>query len=269
MEKSEVFYHSPEIIYSFPVQERFKSSLDVLSLRDYKKSYFKKDIPAIDLDEYEKSKNPQSADRTVDALVGVCLVKQGKPSNAKVLLVELRMGYTNINNVSTTEIKEKIDGSIDLIKGIKTQTDIAQVVCLIFNNNIYQQSINWLQRQKHNNKLKSCEVFNPDDFCNFINLGKDLKSEPSNETKSLCQDVIREAQSGNWSYFLDNFEKLRNYFYKYVKLNEMNECKFIAGEIYKAVEALRRDVSSQSEDDTIIQEFICDEFSNLVKDYIE
>lgn len=268
MEKSEVFYHFPDIIHSFPVEDRFKSSLAGLSIKDYNKPYFKKDIPAIELDSYKQSINPHRTDRSIDALVGVTLVKQGKAATPKFLLVELRLRYKTDNNLHSTEIKQKIEGSIDLIKGLKTQIGVAQVVCLIFNNKFYQQSINWLQRQKHNNKLRTCEAFNPDNFCNFINLGKDLKFEPTKETKSLCQDVIREANLGNWSYFLDNFEKLRNYFYKYIKLKELNECKFIAGEIHKAVEVLRRDVSSQSEDDKIIQEFICDEFSNLIKDYI-
>ena len=100
-------WHFPDVIIGHSLSQKFGSSLKEISDRDYAdKGYFECDIPAIDIDSYEVSLHGDNQ-RTVDAAIGICNERQGLPVNERLLLVELRMNYKNVDNLSISTLSEK------------------------------------------------------------------------------------------------------------------------------------------------------------------
>lgn len=88
------------------------STLQEISRRDYPtKNYFNQlsRIDALDLDTYERLLHKISTDCTGDAVIGVALEKSGETlTHPFVMIVELRMGYKNGDNISLSKLKRKI-----------------------------------------------------------------------------------------------------------------------------------------------------------------
>lgn len=151
-----------ELIRQHPLWNNYGSNLNKISERDYGVNKFFKSscIDCIDVDFLEKHKSNQ-ADKTVDAAIGISSV--ANQNNTKCLmLVELRLDYQSINNVSFTEWKQKVKHSICLL----TQTiTIRPKYFFVFNREIIAQVVNKLENYKHSDsELKKYEAVSDDDF---------------------------------------------------------------------------------------------------------
>lgn len=76
-----IWLHS-DIIVSHSLYPNFGCSLSEISDRDYPdRRYITDPIEALDLDSYETSLRGRANDCTVDAVLGICNERQGKPCN--------------------------------------------------------------------------------------------------------------------------------------------------------------------------------------------
>lgn len=97
-----------------PLWDSCSSTLFNIANRDYSnKSYFRKlAIDALDIDSYEKGLRKGrrgNLNCTGDAVIGVALEKSGETlTHPFVMIVELRMGYKNGDNISLSKLKRKI-----------------------------------------------------------------------------------------------------------------------------------------------------------------
>lgn len=94
----------------------FSSDLDSLCRRDYRRAFFNQEIPCLDIDEYERFCSGQN-DCTMDAAIGIGTYDQNTVKDQRFLLVELRLGYTNANNLDYQNMSQKIDHTKDILSG--------------------------------------------------------------------------------------------------------------------------------------------------------
>lgn len=109
-------------MHSHPLWQHCASTLQEISDRDYPSQKYFKSLPAIDaldLDTYEKSLHKGKSGNqacTGDAVMGIALRKAGDHLvEQSLLLVELRMGYTNGDNLELENIRKKVEHSRDLL----------------------------------------------------------------------------------------------------------------------------------------------------------
>lgn len=104
------------VIKQHPLYTRYPSTLNAIAERDYQSgSLFDKRIECIDTDAYEKSLGGNLTEQTMDAAVGIKSYANNKSSNARLLLVELRMGYKNAGNIRKDELENKVRHTKELL----------------------------------------------------------------------------------------------------------------------------------------------------------
>ena len=256
-------WHYPQIITSHRLYSRFGSSMIDLSERDYLgKHYFTDDIPAIDLDTYETFRGGENS-RTVDAIIGVCDVRQNRVSNERLLLVELRMKYASTKRLSPTKIREKDQHSRHLLMEHPDTGIIDPMLCLVFHPDIEQQAIGWVNREKQAHSESACwYAFTPTTLCNLININRKPPYTPKEETV-LAAERFHAAAIGDDIDAIDaEFENLRAYFSKCRLRYEMGECDYLKSCVATAIKEIRYDVFSA--DDHLLLDIILDDISTVM-----
>lgn len=165
-------------------------TLNAVSNRDYPNSnYFNPDIECLDMDAYEKNVLQKSyADHTVDAVIGISTYVCNQARNARLLLIELRMGYKNISNLSETEIVMKISHTKSLVN---SDANIEQKSLFIFDNKVATRAKNWFNRQSRTCKdLRYCETCSVGDFPTVIKSISDFPYEPVHNTETIQHNVL-------------------------------------------------------------------------------
>lgn len=260
-----IWLHS-DIIVSHSLYSNFGCSLSEISDRDYpNRNYITDSIEALDLDSYETSLRDRDNDCTVDAVLGICNERQGKPCNPRHLLVELRMDYTSVNTLSSSHIRQKEVHSRDLLNACVDHTPIDPSLCLLFDNSIISQVKRWLSRmQLEHTYAQSWLVFSPSTFHNHINAGAQLPYTPKpatintiNRFKAIVetQDLgALEKESQNISHYLSDSRQ------RY----EKGECSYICQCINDSLSKLKF-WSFDDEDDLILHGIIIQDIEQLLK----
>lgn len=93
----------------------------------------------IDLDAYEKRLKKGNHNPTVDAVIGV---SSGK--SAELALIELRLNYKNVNNLSRTKLEEKVSCSKDIFSGYGK---LHPIVYFVFNKQVQSTARSWFARE--------------------------------------------------------------------------------------------------------------------------
>lgn len=99
---------------------KFKSTLQDICIRDYKTPYFKTNVVALDLDEYEKSQKSNN-DNTMDSAIGVC---NQNSKNDRLMLVELKIKVLSPKNMDMKNLRGKISHSKEILSGDKIDPQI-------------------------------------------------------------------------------------------------------------------------------------------------
>ena len=76
---------------------------------------FSKEVNYIDLDAYEQKRSPHRLLSTVDTVVGITFVCNGKRTNERSTLIEFRLRNKNINNLHLEKLKETVLHSKELL----------------------------------------------------------------------------------------------------------------------------------------------------------
>lgn len=254
-----IWLHS-DIIVSHSLYPDFGCSLSTISNRDYpNRNYITEPIDAIDLDSYETSLRGRNNDCTVDAVLGICNERQGKPCNKRHLLVELRMDYTNVNNLSATHIKQKDEHSRYLLSSCDDCVPIDLSLCLMFDQSILSQAERWLSRmQSEHSYTNSWLVFSSSTFCNYINAGKQLPYTPRHTTIMACNRFKTIGNTQNIETLDKETQNILRYLSDCRQRYEKGECSYICQCISDSLSQLKL-WKFDDEDDIIVYEIIIED----------
>lgn len=119
--------------------------LDNVSNRDYSGTdYFDKAIECLDMDAYEhKVRRPSWPEPTVDVVIGIGDSGVGVLDNKRLLMIELRMNYTNTNNLHGFDSIRKMAHTKDL-QGEDLKVD--EMAWFVFVDGVAPVAGNWLSR---------------------------------------------------------------------------------------------------------------------------
>lgn len=148
-----------------PLFSKCGSLLNDVSNRDYSGTdYFDKEIRCLDMDTYEskicKSAQPKS---TMDAVIGLASQTDGQLRDRRLLMIELRMKYKNTNNLSLSELREKMSHTRDLLSEDSLRIDSS--AWFVFNKNVTARAERWFAQQSRVEKaLAKCKVCDVSQF---------------------------------------------------------------------------------------------------------
>lgn len=231
-----VVWHFPSAVTGHSLARGFLSSLKEISDRDYPgKNYFKHDIPALDIDRYEVSREG-SNQKTADAVVGICNRRQEKPVNGRLLMVELRMNYRNVENLSVSALSGKESHTRDILHGCPDDVLVDLTYCLVFDPGLEELATRWLFRQQRaNSRLNAWKSFSPEKFCNYINAGVELSPDPKEETIILGERLKHAAEKSDVDLLEAEWDAVREYMTLCGLRYELIECRYLSDVIKEAL----------------------------------
>ena len=241
--------------------------LQDVSEKDYHgKKYFDEHIECLDMDKYEDIEcagDKRNKKETVDAVIGIKKhLDKNRFSSPYLMLLELRMGYENVKNLSGTKLAEKVSHTKELLgRG----TPLYDTIYFVFKNNVAQRVISMFHNMKlENRNLKNCEPISTDDFNKYIKSENDYPYEPENDVK----EIRRQLDINNYRNDINKFlgimaywcEKARQYRYGY----NINEYNSILGELKTIWHEFRSNNNIRlSDDDKLDAEIIEENYPEL------
>lgn len=262
-----LIWHYPEAVVRHSLYAECGSTLSAISDRDYPgRDYIKEDIQALDMDSYECSLGGDN-DCTVDAVVGICNERQGRAVSVRHLLVELRMDYTNVYNLSFSDIKRKDSHTRDLLRACRDAHATDESLCLLFDKSVVSQAERWLGRiRMEHNAASAWLVLSPAAFCSHINAGNAMPYTPRPETIAAGQRFVTAVSSGSVDVLESEFQKLRDCIYTCRRRYEMGECNYLLACLQDGIG--RFDVGAEAaDDDLILFEIIKEDIDRLLKSF--
>ncbi len=131
-----------DILKKHPLYTVYHKSLHDISLKDYlHDNYFRSDIDAIDIDKYEEDCSHGNQDKTMDALIGIADYSHNASVNARLLLVELRMGYDSISTLRHSKLRGKVKHTRAIVRST-LRVDEDNV--FVFREDIVEQAKKWM-----------------------------------------------------------------------------------------------------------------------------
>ena len=257
-----------EWIYSNAVVEEHSlyqlcaSTLNEVSNRDYPNcDYFNSAIACLDMDTYEKHiLQKGQADRTVDAVIGIATYENNRGQDPRLLLIELRMEYENISNLSKTEMERKVTYTKSLLGGEKR---IERDSLFVFNNQIASQAERWFAMQNRTGgELKHCRVRSVAGFSMLIKSISDFPYVPLHKEEDIKNSVQQFEEKAEWMNCLQQIEywcrKAEGYRYK-----NPSEFKHIAMVIKNVWNAFKQQEYTFSNDEILEIEILEEDFEFL------
>lgn len=262
-----IWPHS-DIIVTHSLYSHFGCSLSEISDRDYPgKSYIKEDIKALDLDSYETSLPNSQNDCTVDGVVGICNERQGSPCNGRHLLVELRMDYRNVENLSVSGIRQKDVHSRDLLIACPDHTPIDRSLCLVFDPSIIFQAERWVNRIKLQYTYAEYWIaFSPSTFCNHINAGKQIPYSPKHQTIQMGDRFDAIAATNSLDRLEEGYDCVRDYLTDCRNRYEKGECNYLCRRISETLDRLKSWNFSE-DDDKDLHKILIEDIEGLLESY--
>lgn len=254
-----------EYLRRHPLWLQCASTLQEISRRDYPtKNYFNQlsRIDALDLDTYERLLHKNSTDCTGDAVICIAQRKvRNKLINESLLLVELRMGYTNACNLDLDEIRKKVEHSKEIINangGVNWYQDYY----FIFSNIEAPQANNIIMRKANEKgRMTNYKVLSVSDFKNMLLDPTTLPYQPKHSEEEIIESFLATYHPLN-DLNMSQFEKTFNYWIRkcqdfklqYELLEVKHICNILKGEIAKA-----KDMIGKSRSDLLIELEIMEE----------
>lgn len=167
-------YQCAEYLQSHPLFREYACDLTALAQKDYPgKGYFEgKEIPSIDLDEYERHTS-RSNDCTSDAVIGIADVIESRMTNRRLLLTELRMDYENPKNLDFSNIRRKYVHSFEILQQYDADKRIDSEFALIFSEATEAKAKRWIRswsRESSKKEAANWATYTPGKFLQLHQL---------------------------------------------------------------------------------------------------
>ena len=198
-----------DVISEHELYLKCPSTLSEVSERDYpKKDYFSsKDILCLDMDVYEKNVLKKSTpEETVDAVIGISSYHHNRMVNPRLLLIELRMGYGDADNLVR---KQQIDKVAHTRSLLSYETNIEKTSLFVFNDNTYPTAESLFSRWRNECRaFKNFETCSVTSFDDIIKSEDDMPYEPLHNESEIRRELLQFSQKGEQQKFINKINYL-------------------------------------------------------------
>lgn len=248
-----------DFVHRHPLWDRCSATLQDISERDYPgDAYFHeiKTVDALDLDSYEHSLHRSTTECTGDATVGIALSKEGEDlKHPSLMLVELRMGYKNGDNLEIQTIKKKIEHSTGLLNE-SGACRIHPNYYFVFTDTEAPRAKNKLSRDANEiGRMKNYIVVSVSEFQNMMVDPDTLPYEPKHKKEDIEHSFVSRQTNNDafdMSAFMteydDWFDKVRKYRYQY----QLLESRHIASVLKDIAVDIRKQAYISAEDKELL-----------------
>ncbi|MEY8722209.1 hypothetical protein AALN73_13760 [Bacteroides stercorirosoris] len=206
-----------DIVISHPFACHCQSTLDGIATKDYQRSgWFDGRIVCLSLDDYETNVCKGSKDSTMDAAIGVGNYENNRITASRLMLVELRMGYENVDNLSVSSLESKISHSKDLLAG----HPVDGKSYFVFKDGVSAQAKSWVERRRKEVRERGTwVVLSVNEFNHLIQFIEDMPYVPKNDWGQIAQKLKDCIANKNWEHLCKQTdywrEKALDYKYRY------------------------------------------------------
>lgn len=225
------------------------ATLNEVSERDYPgKDYFDPAIGCLDMDTYETAICHGRPDCTVDAVIGIADCVNKCMSNQRLLLVELRLGYINADNLSKTKLESKVLHSKALLGA---EMPVNRQSIFVFSDSVAPKAQHIVEAYKHEGgEIKHAVVFSLSDFSYNILSYDSLPYEPINPPDVLVSTMQSLIDS---SCDKELFKQVRHWLgeierYRYRNVFECQNIRDIVGCVWKYYKEHKTDFVDDDEE---------------------
>lgn len=260
----EALIYNNSTLREHSLSKKCLSTLYDVSCRDYGNTYcFNPDIQCLDIDTYEKKLRKGSPSHTGDAVIGISTYKDNTENNPRLLIIELRMGYSNPSNLSHSEIAYKISYTRSLLGGEGT---IDEESVLIFNDNAVSRAKSWLSRRnKTCAELRKCIACSVSDFNSMVKSPNDFPYNPINGKDIIRNSILHHMGKATKTELLKQIrfwcEKAESYRLKY-NLPEFQHIAQVLAEIWSSLKA---NPANYIEDEILEMQITEEDFGFLIQ----
>lgn len=192
------------------------STLNGVSDKDYHGKYkFNPDIECLDIDNYEKNVlKKQQSFHTGDAVIGISTYENNRDKDLRLMVVELRMGYVSISNLSKKDMEAKVTYTKSLLGGEKS---ISRESIFIFNNGFIAQAKSWFNRNSRTGgELRNCIPVSASEFSVKVKSKSDFPYKPIHKKEDIKMNMLQSEVKADWTsvfryvgYWCDKAEDYR------------------------------------------------------------
>lgn len=192
------------------------STLNDVSDKDYQGKYkFNPDIECLDIDNYEKNVlKKQQSFHTGDAVIGISTYENNRDKDPRLMVVELRMGYVSISNLSKKDMEAKVTYTKSLLGGEKS---ISRESIFIFNNGFIAQAKSWFNRNSRTGgELRNCIPVSASEFSVKVKSKSDFPYKPIHKKEDIKMNMLQSEVKADWTsvfryvgYWCDKAEDYR------------------------------------------------------------
>lgn len=253
MEQSEQWVYNNEVLRGHSLYYSCPSTLNEVSNRDYPNTnYFNPDIECLNMDFYEhKVLRKWQANNTVDAVIGISSYEKNQAKNPRLLLVELRIDYDNVSNLSKTEMERKVCYTKSLLSGEKP---INRESVFIFNEKLASRAVSWFSRESRTGgELQNSLVYSVLGFAEKVKSLADFPYEPIHTKEEIQKSILFYKDKLDWMMF---FKQVRYWNEVTYSCNPM-ECRHIqeaVKEIWKSFRQEKYELTDDEESEAMVLE---------------
>lgn len=242
-------------VHSHPLWGQCASTLQDISNRDYPNPNYFKSLPridALDLDSLEKSQHKHAMECTGDAVMGIALEKVGNNlENQYLLLVELRMGYTNGDHLDLMEIKNKVEHSKDIINA-NGVSRVYPEYYFIFTDAEAPQANNKIKRKANEiGRMTNYKVLSVSGFKNVLLDPAKLPYKPKHQEKAIVDSFLATYLSSD-RLDMDKFGKAFNFWLGEIRncklRNDIPEANYLSSIVKREIVKAQNMISNKSSD---------------------
>ncbi len=192
-------------LLSHSISRQYSSTLNAVSERDYPgKNYFDQSIKCLDMDSYERDQATGNEDSTVDAVIGICNYANNRTVNQRLLLVELKMGYSSPNNLSKTQFERKVKHTRDLLGNEKP---INPNSVFVFNDKFAPIAQHWLSAKQHEGgEIRHCRVCSTAYFNENVKSPESIPYRPIHTKDSIESTLNVHAERGDFQQLFSTLD---------------------------------------------------------------
>lgn len=238
-----------DIITSHPFACYCQSTLEEIAERDYCRcGWFDKRTCCLSLDEYEVEICKGSNNCTMDAAIGIANYENNRVTALRLMLVELRMGYENAENLSVSSLDSKINHSRSLLLGCSIDTNNY----FIFMNNVAAQAKSWAERKRNEGGVRNMWVMlSVDEFNHLIHFVEDMPYVPKTDLVKLRSGLESLVVGRKWHELSEQSDywrkKALDYKYRY-EIAEFESICVVLLDIWKEIDPEQLGLGKLSDD---------------------
>ena len=255
----EQLVYNNDILKDVPIYDKCHSFLRKVSEKDYPDTvFFNPEIECLDMDHYEKNVlcTPH-AGNTVDAVIGIESYKGNRFSNARLMLVELRMGYESVNNLSKTIMSRKVEHAKVYLIGRRVE----KKSFFIFSETLIHQAKRWFDSyHREGGSFVYCIPVSVSEFDGMVYSKDNVPVVYIHSEEDIRRDIESKEKPSEFiaqvSFWLD---KSREYRYK----GKQNECDHIMSVVKELWKSFKNKGMVLSESDELNVEILEEDYFSV------